>query len=155
MEAGEGAEKLVQQTSHTARSGSDTSQKAMKFQWLAQRPHIYPELRWFGKLTCEGEDHPEQPATMPHSNEGKFCLDLDLESLQAEEYLSHIGVDEARSIHTESCVFGSVDAVRRHQDETTFPPSDTRGLHVSDDWYENFLGQHQVPADFWRSNKLY
>jgi hypothetical protein len=144
------AERPVQQTCHTARSKNDVSQKSVRFQRPAQRPDIYPELRCFDKLTWEEEDHPKQPATTLHSNGEKFCLDLDLESLQAEECLSDMGEDEASSIHTEFLDLGAVDDICRQ-----LPPGDARGLNASDDWYENFLGAHQVPADFWRPNKLY
>ena len=135
----EAAEKLAQHT---------TSQKSVKFQWPAQRPDIYPELRYFNNLKSEKEDPSEKPTATLHPNGGKSCLDLDLEFLQSEECLSYIGEDEASSIHTEFFALGAVDTVHQEQDDTALPT-------VSDDWYENFLGAYQVPADFWRPNKLY
>lgn len=121
----------------------------MRSLWLTQRPDMYSELRYLNNLMSEKEDHSEKLAPTLHSNGRKSCLDLDLEFSQPEECLSYMGKDKASSIHTEFCVLAAVNAVHREQDETALPPGDT------DNWYEGFLGSYQVPADFWRPNKLY
>lgn len=120
-------------------------------------PNLYPELRGFDQGMAIEDDPDCYEETLIGANadlwqeEGGLGTELDGTGGLSYSYEDDIVLDAANNLGSPV----EDEAAAQEASDLLLSAHSAQGQHVSGDWYEDVQGEEQVPAGFWRPNRLY